>query len=191
MQYVKHRIYWLATVVALAVALALVPTVVGAGKPSATVSGSGTAAFDEGEELEGFTTQFAAGAVISDQPIANECDGELDGLGLGDFTVTDGDDFMAATGEFNCSILIESGGDAFAIIIGQVSQGRSNGDGSVTLCGRARVVDFFTGGIFEDCPFAVVLQDGDPDRFTYYDIVTGPAGDSETVVKGSIKVNVH
>ncbi len=157
-----------------------------AGPPIAHVSGGGTGAFDPGEELDGFTTQFAVGAIVSDEPTANECDAALDGLGLGDFTVTDGD-FSAATGEFNCSVNFM--GEGFAIIIGHVSQGRLNGDGTVTLCGRADVVDLFLGEIFLDCPFAVQLEDGDPDHFVYYDIVTGTAGDAETIVNGQI--NVH
>ena len=158
-----------------------------AGKPLANVSGGGTAAFDAGEELEGETTQFAVGAIVRDEPIDNQCDADLDDLGVGDFLVTDGDDFMAATGEFNCSLMIEDVG--FVVIIGHVSQGRVNGDGSVTLCGLADIpIDTFSGESFVDCPFAVTFR-ADGSGFTYYDIITGPAGDAETVEKGNIKVH--
>jgi len=174
-----------AAIVTAAVMLSSVPTLVRADDPFVHVSGGGTAAFDEGEELDGFTTQFAVGAIVSDIPVENECDAALDGLGVGDFTVTDGD-FNAATGQFNCSLMI---GEDFLIILGDVLQGRVNGDGSVTLCGLADIpIDTFTGEQFFDCPFAVTFR-ADESGFTYYDIVTGPDGDAETVVNGNI--NIH
>jgi hypothetical protein len=160
-----------------------------ADNPLANVSGGGTAAFDEGEENFGFTTQFSVGAIVRDEPVDNQCDEDLDGLGVGDFTVTDGDDFMAATGEFNCSLDIEGEDGGFVMIVGHVSQGRVNDDGSVTLCGLADIpIDTFSGESFVDCPFAVTFR-ADGSGFTYYDIITGPAGDAETVEKGHI--NLH
>lgn len=158
-----------------------------AGKPLAIVSGGGTAAFDEGEELEGFTTQFAVGAIVSDVAVEDQCDEALDSLDVGDFTVTEGGGFKAATGEFNCSLRIP--GEGFVVILGDVHQGRVNGDGSITLCGLAHIpIDTFTGETFIDCPFAVTFS-AEGSGFTYYDIITGPAGDAETVVHGN--VNVH
>ena len=174
---------------AAAMAAVLILSVAGpalAGNTVATVSGGGTAAFDPGEELEGETTQFAVGAIVSDVPVPNDIDPLLDGLGVGDFTVSDGN-FFDATGEFNCSLAIEDVG--FVMIIGHVSQGRVNGDGSITLCGLADIpIDTFSGGAFFDCPFAVTFR-ADGSGFTYYDVITGPAGDAETVVHGNI--NVH
>ncbi len=152
----------------------------------ATISGGGTGAFVAGEELEGLTTQFAVGAMVSDQPIDNLCDEALDGLGVGDFNVTDGNDFLAAMEEFNCSLRID--GVGFVMIIGRVLQGRVNGDGSVTLCGLADIpIDTFTGETFIDCPFAVTFA-ADGSGFTYYDFVTGPDGDAEAVVCGNVNV---
>ena len=124
--------------------------------------------------------------IVSEVPVTNDCDLALDGLGVGDFTVTDGDDFYAAIGTFNCSLMID--GD-FLIIFGDVLQGRVNDDDSVTLCGLADIpIDTFSGQTFVDCPFAVTFR-ADESGFTYYDVVTGPAGDAETLVNGNVKIH--
>ena len=157
--------------------------------PVVTVNGGGTAAFDPGHPLEGFTTQFSVGAHVTDIPVVNECDPALDGLGVGDYTVTDGDDFVAATGHFNCSLMIMGEGGGFLIILGDVLQGRVNGDGSVTLCGLADIpIDTFSGESFTDCPFAVTFR-ANESGFTYYDVVTGPIGDSETLIHGNVEIH--
>lgn len=179
----------LAAVAATVAALALIASAARADGPYVMVSGGGTGAFDPGEELEGYTTQFAVGAILSDIPVENECDAALDGLGVGDFTVTDGEGFVAAMGEFNCSLNIKGEGGGFVVILGDVLQGRVNEDGSITLCGLADIpIDTFSGETFIDCPFAVTFR-ADGSGFTYYDVVTGPAGDAETFIHGN--VNIH
>lgn len=171
------------------VALTLNPLTTQAAQPVVQVNGGGTGAFDAGEELEGFTTQFSVGAHLTDTPVVNLCDAAIDSLGVGDFTVTDGDDFVAASGHFNCSLNIQGEGGGFLIILGDVLQGRVNDDSSITLCGLADIpIDTFSGETFSDCPFAVTFR-ADESGFTYYDIVTGPAGDSETVVNGGIDIH--
>lgn len=173
-------------IAAFAALMILFDNVALASGPFIHVSGGGTGAFDEGEELEGFTTQFAVGAIVTDVSVANDCDSALDGLGVGDFTVTDGDDFYVANGTFNCSLMIDSD---FLIILGDVLQGRVNDDGSVTLCGLADIpIDTFSGQTFADCPFAVTFR-ADVSGFTYYDFVTGPTGDAESLVSGNVTIH--
>ena len=186
MQCFDIRNFWWVVAVALA---AWSPAGARADGPYLMISGGGTAAFDEGEELEGFTTQFAVGAIVSDIPVTNACDAALDGLGVGDFTVTDGEGFTAAMGEFNCSLMIKGEGGGFVVILGDVLQGRVNGDGSVTLCGLAdSPIDTFSGETFIDCPFAVTFR-ADESGFTYYDFITGPPGDAETIVNGNVEIH--
>ena len=157
--------------------------------PFLHISGGGTGAFDAGEELERFTTQFAVGVVISDIYVENDCDEALDGLGVGDFTVTDGDGFTAANGEFNCSLMIKGDGGGFVVILGDVLQARVNENESITLCGLADIpIDTFSGLQFFDCPFAVTFR-ADGSGFTYYDVVTGPDGDAETCINGAVLIH--
>lgn len=178
----------LAAVIVASALVAFIPLRVEAAPPVVNVNGGGTAAFDEGEELEGFTTQFSVGAHLSDEPVENLCDDALDGLGVGDFTVTDGNDFVAASGYFNCSLNIQGEGGGFLIILGNVLQGRVNDDDSITLCGLADIpIDTFSGQTFIDCPFAVTFRT-DESGFTYFDVVTGPAGDAETLVNGNVSI---
>lgn len=192
-----NRYFCRLAVVAIAAAtLMFLPTAVQAGgKPLATVSGGGTAVFPDNHPfLPGTTTQFGIGAVISNDLVDNQCDMDLDSLGVGSYMVTNGE-FKAATGNFMCALV---GPDVNApnpgvVITGHVTQGRVNGDGSVTLCGLATFVDFFEGepNIFPGQPWAIHLVDGVPDSFVYYDGVTGPGGDFEEVTKGHIQIKVH
>lgn len=60
---------------------------------------------------------------------------------------------------------------------------------SITLCGLADIpIDTFSGETFVDCPFAVTFR-ADGSGFTYYDVITGPPGDAETVVNGDVSIH--
>jgi len=185
----RRKMTWMAAVATAGAVLALAPMGVWADRPLATISGGGTAAFNGGEELEGFTTQFSVGAGVWNVPVENGCDDDFADLGdEWEGLEAVAGDFMNADGHFMCMLQIK--GEGMVVILGTVSQGRLNADGSATLCGRATIVDHFVGEIFTAEPFAVTLREG-PDGFTYYDVVTGPAGDGETVVKGKITLKLH
>lgn len=132
-----------------------------AAMPAVMVTGGGRATFDPGEELEGLETKFSVGAKLN----------------------SDG----SASGHFNC--LIES----VVVISGDIHSGQMNSDGSVTLDGTGTIVEIVTGIIFRDEPFRVTMWPGGPGegRFIYFDVVTGPAGDAETVSHGQIMIDTH
>ena len=91
-----------------------------------------------------------------------------------------------AGGHFNCLI------EGVVVITGDVLSGQMNPDGSVTLEGLATIVDL-EFGIFRNEPFMVIMEAGGPGEghFVYFDAVTGPAGDAETVSHGQIMINTH
>jgi hypothetical protein len=132
----------------------------------ARVSGQGTAAFDEGEELFGYETGWAVHARIRENG--------------------------RARGEFYCDLPDHPEIPPLAIL-GDVDRGKVNQDGSVTLEGVAIVVHLETGELLDGpFDFAVTLWPGRAGvgRFIYYDYVTGPAGDAETVTEGRIRIRL-
>lgn len=92
----------------------------------------------------------------------------------------------SAAGHFNCLI------EGVVVLTGDVLSGHMNPDGSVTLEGLGTVVDL-EFGIFRNEPFSVTMEAGGPGEghFVYTDVVTGPAGDAETVSHGQIMINTH
>ena len=129
------------------------------------------------------------GASIWNAPTDNFCAGEFAALGEEwEGAEVIAGDFLQASGHFMCMLQIE--GEGMVVISGAIRQGRLNADGSATVCGLGIVVDHFVNEVFFEQPFAVTLRDG-PDGFTYYDVVTGPVGDAETVVVGKVKIWGH
>lgn len=149
-----------------ALSLSAVPAARGDDR-EAKVKGGGVAAFDEGEELFPFVTGFGVKARVGEEG--------------------------RARGEFLCSLDAPESGIPPLVIIGDVNNGSVNEDGSVTLEGMAIVEHLETGELLDGpFDFAVILWPGGPGvgRFIYFDYVTGPAGDAETVTEGGIRIQI-
>lgn len=94
----------------------------------------------------------------------------------------------SASGHFNCVI---PGG---VTISGNIDQGWTNSDGSVTFAGFATVQDKFFGTppfiLIKGEPFTVTFWEGGPGvgRFLYDDTVVPDPGDPMTVVTGMVHI---